>query len=111
MLTCRKRRIISEVIDRVRDRGWQRLTVAGLALYATFLVTAPFEHHDLRCELKTPLHCSACTSSLVGSDPHAPSILTTRPLADLGLAFALQPLVEGILLPVRSTGRSPPAHA
>ena len=38
--------------------------VLGVAIYALFLVTAPFEHHDLLCHLKTPSHCTACTSSV-----------------------------------------------
>lgn len=87
------------------------LTYVGGAVYALFLILTPFEHHDLACHLKTPLHCSACTSSLVGSDPHAPAALGAWHLADAGLALGLQILAGGILLTVQSTGRSPPALA
>lgn len=98
------------MLDRQGHGGWKRLPALGLALYALFLVTIPFEHHDLLCELKTPQHCTACTASVVGADPHQTPILTTRPLADIGRAFAFVPLAEDILLPVRSTGRSPPVQ-
>jgi hypothetical protein len=84
------------------------LAVVG-ALYAVFLVTVPFEHHDLICHLRTPLHCASCTSSVVGSDPTAPAILGAWALADAGSALAVQFTADDILLPVRSTGRSPPA--
>ena len=39
-----------------------------MALYAVFLVFSPFEHHDLSCELKTPQHCTSCSSTQLGSD-------------------------------------------
>jgi hypothetical protein len=39
------------------------------------LLVAPFEHHDFSCELKTPLHCTACASTSVGADPHTPDPL------------------------------------
>jgi hypothetical protein len=82
--------------------------VAGVAIYAVFLVTAPFEHHDLLCELKTPTHCTACTSSLVSADPHTPSVVGAADLADAGGALALDVVRSGFLLTARSTGRSPP---
>jgi len=85
------------------------LAVVGLAIYALFLVASPFEHHDLLCHLKTPQHCTSCTSSQLGSDPHTPLILGAWHLADAGRAVSFQLLVEGTLLAVRSTGRSPPA--
>ena len=84
--------------------------VVGVTIYALFLVTAPFEHHDLVCHFKTPTHCTACTSSLVGADP--------KPRAAAGAArsrrtpAARSPSTSsptGFLLTVRSTGRSPPA--
>jgi hypothetical protein len=82
-----------------------------MAIYAVFLVASPFEHHDLSCELKTPQHCTSCTSSQLGADTqvlHAPG---AAPLADVGRADAFIILDEGTLLAVRSTGRSPPTHA
>ena len=90
---------------------WRRLTLAGLAIYAIFLVTAPFEHHELLCELKTPQHCSACASSVVGSDPSRPAIVGAWALTDAGRAVAVLLTANGALLPVRSTGRSPPITA
>jgi hypothetical protein len=96
---------------RLGDRRWRVLAVAGGALYVLFLIVAPYEHHDLVCHLKTPLHCTSCSSSLVGSDPHPPAIVGAWALADAGRAVAFELIADGVLLPVRSTGRSPPAHA
>ena len=85
------------------------LTASMVALYAVFLIVAPFEHHDLICHLKNPLHCTACTSSLLGSDPQTPAVVGTWSLSDAGRAVAADVLADDILLSVRSTGRSPPA--
>jgi len=86
------------------------LPLIGSALYALFLMTAPFAHHDLACHLKTPFHCTSCSSSHVGSNPGNPANLGTGHLADAGRAVAIHVLAAGVLLPVLSTGRSPPAH-
>ena len=83
-------------------------TVVGVALYALFLVTTPFEHHDLVCHIKTPTHCTACTSSLLGSDPHTPGAVGAADLPYAGGAYAVDVVPDGYLLSVRSTGRSPP---
>ena len=80
-------------------------------MYALVLILAPFEHHDIACHLKTPQHCTSCSSSIVGSDPSAPASVGACSLSDAGRAVGDQLLAEDILLPVRSTGRSPPAHA
>ena len=98
---------------RGRVRRWRgsRLAFVAVALYAVFLIMAPFEHHDLMCHLKNPLHCTACTSSLPGSDPQTPVVIGAWSLADAGRAVAVHLLVDGVLLPVRSTGRSPPPPA
>ena len=87
------------------------LGFAGLALYAVFLVASPFEHHDLLCEIKTPQHCTACTSSVVGADPHSAAVPGLSHLTDAGRAVSVQVLASDTLLAVRSTGRSPPVHA
>ena len=87
----------------------QRLAFVWLAVYAIFLAATPFEHHDLLCELKTPLHCTACTSSVLGSDPAGSAPVGAWTLTDLGRAFIVEVTPSGILLSVRSTGRSPPA--
>jgi hypothetical protein len=81
------------------------------ALYAVFLAASPFEHHDLSCELKTPLHCTACASTLVGSDPAGLASVAWTPLTVVGRAIVIHIEFHGVLLPVRSTGRSPPAAA
>jgi len=83
--------------------------VVGVAIYALFLVTAPFEHHDLLCHIKTPQHCTACIASLLSADPKTPAVVGTCHLADAGGAVPVHLLTDGILLAVRSTGRSPPA--
>jgi hypothetical protein len=84
------------------------LVFAGAMLHAFFLFTAAFEHHDLSCELKTPQHCTACTSSVVGADPGTPVLPGRRQLADAGSAVPPQVQVDSILLTVRTSGRSPP---
>jgi hypothetical protein len=98
------------MLGRCTDRRARFLGFAGLALYAVFLVASPFEHHDLLCELKTPQHCTACTSSVVGADPHEVAVPGILQLTDAGRAVALQVLALDTLLAVRSTGRSPPVH-
>lgn len=86
----------------------RRLALVGVAIYALFLVASPFEHHDLQCELKTPQHCTSCTSTQLGSDTQVVLAPGAAQLADVGGATALVVLDEGTLLAVRSTGRSPP---
>jgi hypothetical protein len=93
------------------DRRRRFRTVAGAAVYALFLIIAPFEHHDLACHLKTPQHCTSCSFSLVGSDPDTPAIIGVWDLADAGRTMAINVVADGVLLPVRSTGRSPPNHS
>jgi len=96
---------------RFADRRWRLLTLVGGAIYAIFLVAAPFSHHDIECHRKTPMHCSSCTSSPLGADPHPPAVPGAAQLADAGPVVGFQLVVRGILLTVRSTGRSPPTHA
>lgn len=86
-------------------------TVILAAMYAAFLLTANFEHHDLLCHFKTPQHCAACTSNLVGSDPHTPIPAGAIDLADAGGAISFHVVAPETLLTVRSTGRSPPPAA
>jgi hypothetical protein len=83
----------------------------GVALYAAVLILAPFTHHDLVCHLKYPQHCSACTSSQVGTDPATLGAPKFRPLVDAGRAVSVQSLAEGVLLASESTGRSPPLQS
>jgi hypothetical protein len=77
-------------------------------MYALFLLTAQFEHHDLICHLKTPQHCTSCTSSVVGSDPYDLAMFDASGLTDAGCAVSDYVVIDGILLAVGSTGRSPP---
>jgi hypothetical protein len=93
----------------LHDRRWRRLALAGMALYALFVLVAPFEHHDFSCELKNPQHCTSCTSSVVSSDPDSLAVRGLAELAYAGSASQLVVTVDGALLAVRSTGRSPPA--
>jgi hypothetical protein len=98
-------------MTRARTGAQSRLlTAVGLALYAAVLVAAPFEHHDLVCHLKTPQHCTSCSSSQLGSDV-LPLVAPSARLADAGAAVLHDELLEGAILPVRSTGRSPPYGA
>jgi len=87
------------------------LALVGTALYALFLIASPFEHHDLSCELKTPQHCTSCTSTQLGSDAPVAVAPGAAQLADAGRAASFIVLDEGTLLVVRSTGRSPPSQA
>jgi hypothetical protein len=91
--------------------GGRRLVMVAATLYAIFLLCAPFEHHDLSCELKTPQHCTACTSSVLSSNPDLPIAAGIWHLADAGSAIVVDVRAESILLAVRSTGRSPPQVA
>jgi hypothetical protein len=85
------------------------LALVGVALYALFLIASPFEHHDLQCELKTPQHCTSCTSTQLGSNPQTLLNPGVWHLADAGRAVAADLLGRDTLLVVRSTGRSPPS--
>ncbi len=80
----------------------------GVVFYSVFLLTGQFEHHELIGHTNTPFHCTACASSVLGSDPHTPTVFDGSHLADAGRALTSQPVVQGVLLPAHSTGRSPP---
>jgi len=94
-----------------RPAQFRWLAWVGIVLYATFLCAAPFEHHDLSCELKTPQHCTACTSSVLSSSPDTPAVAGEWNLIDAGRAVTLDVRAESLLLAVRTPGRSPPAVA
>ena len=87
----------------------RRLAIVGVAFYALFVIASPFEHHDLSCELKTPQHCTSCSSTQLGSDTQVILAPGAAQLADAGRARAFVLLNEGTPLVVRTTGRSPPA--
>lgn len=80
-----------------------------MAIYVLFVIASPFEHHDLSCELKTPQHCTSCSSTQLGSDTQVSLAPGAAQLADAGSASSFVLLNDGTLLVVRSTGRSPPA--
>ncbi len=90
-------------------RAARRLAWAALALYALFLATTPFEHHDFVCHIKTAFHCASCTSTALGADTKVPPVIGRWALTDAGCAIAAPSLFTGTLLAVRSIGRSPPA--
>jgi len=82
-----------------------------MAIYALFLVASPFEHHDLSCELKTPQHCTSCSSTQLGSDPQTLLDPGAWHLAEAGRAIAVLCLAEDTLVAVCTSGRSPPANS
>ncbi len=88
----------------------KRFALLGLMLHAAVLTAAPFEHHDLVCHLKTPQHCSSCTSSPVGSSDSTQPPAAASHLAAVGSAVALQAAFESAVLTPRRAGRSPPVQ-
>jgi hypothetical protein len=92
-------------------RRLRRLALLGVMLHAAVLTAAPFEHHDLICHLKTPQHCTSCTSSPVGSSTSAQPPAVASHLAEAGAATSSHAAAETTLLSPRHSGRSPPAHA
>ena len=94
-----------------RTSRWRRFTALAFVLYALFLVTAEFEHHDLSCELKTPQHCTSCASSQIGADPHVHAVLETFVLTEAGIPAGVRLLPESALLSNASSGRSPPSFS
>jgi hypothetical protein len=93
------------------DRRIRRFALLGVVLHALFVAAAPFEHHDLICHLKTPQHCTSCTSSPVGSSAETATTPGAATLSDAGSAAAFAPISESALLAVSNSGRSPPASA
>jgi hypothetical protein len=98
-----------DIIKSVTGRSRDRRAFFSVAFYALFLFTSQFGHHDLLCHLKTPQHCTACTSSIVGDDTEVPSTPGAAHLVDAGRTAGFELPAVGVLLPVRTTGRSPPA--
>jgi hypothetical protein len=93
------------------DRRIRRFALLGAVLHTLLLSAAPFEHHDLICHLKTPQHCTSCTSSPVGSSAEPHSTLGAAVFHDAGSAADLEPSSESALLTAANSGRSPPAFA
>jgi len=88
-----------------------RIALLAVLLHLLVFVIAPFEHHDLLCHLKTPQHCTACASNPVGTDTRSSVSPGEVRLADAGSTIARQVVLQGALLAVRTSGRSPPFHA
>jgi hypothetical protein len=103
--------MIKQMSGRLTHRRWRPLAMIAAALYVVVLFTAPFDHHDLLCHIKTPRHCTSCVSSQLGSDPTTSAMFGSWQLADAGSAIAFEPLAEGAVLALLSTGRSPPVLA
>jgi len=82
-----------------------------VAIFLAVLLAAQFEHHDLACHAKSPLHYTACASAQVGLETRVGTAAHTAGLADAGGVITYQSLPNGTRLPVRSTGRSPPPQA
>src|SRR4051812_33820554 len=80
-------------------------------LYATFLVVSPFEHHSLQCELQTPLHCTACATSALGSTIQTADVGGSWHPDDGGSAVREIIVLPEFVLDLRSNGRAPPRHA
>jgi hypothetical protein len=89
----------------------RRLTLLGVVLHAAVLAAAPFEHHDLVCHLKTPQHCSSCTSSPVGAGSVRAPAPAAGHLVEAGSAVSLEATPESAVFAPRTVGRSPPALA
>jgi hypothetical protein len=95
----------------LRVRRWKRRILLGAILHLAFLAVAPFEHHDLQCHLKTPLHCAACASSPLSPAPRAAHSPAPSLLTDVGVASVLVVADKDTCLAVRTPGRSPPSFA
>jgi hypothetical protein len=85
------------------------LAAAGLTFYGIVLAASPVLHHDLICHLKTPTHCDACHASPVA--PQAVALVHVAP-PDLAASASIENREETAalaLVPLRSSGRAPPA--
>jgi hypothetical protein len=91
------------------DRRLRRFALLGVVLHTLLVAAAPFEHHDLTCHLKTPQHCTSCTSSPVGPSAETNATPGAAVLHDAGSAAASDPISESALLAAGNRGRSPPA--
>jgi len=93
------------------DRRLRRFALLGVVLHTLLVAAAPFEHHDLICHLKTPQHCTSCTSSPVGSSAETQATPGAAVFRDAGSAAASELVSESALLAVSNSGRSPPFSA
>src|SRR5436190_78571 len=94
------------------DRRFRRFALLGVVLHTLFVAAAPFEHHDLICHLKTPQHCTACTSSPVGSSAAAQALRAEIDQLRNDFAARLAALETKLAAIAGETGRAlPPAPA
>ena len=92
-------------------RRYIRLAALAAAFYSIVVAAAAFEHHDFLCHLLHPQHCTACAASQPSGDPQTLTPPKASQLADAGFAVTTLVMAQGALLPLRSTGRSPPSIA
>ena len=93
------------------DRRRRRCAAFSAGLYVLFLLVVPFSHHDLACHLKTPQHCTACTSTTVAAGPYVASIPEFSSLVDAGQPAVFEVEERSAMLAARASGRSPPARS
>jgi hypothetical protein len=92
-----------------RQPAWlRRTTRLGILLHVLIVLTAPFEHHDLLCHLKTPTHCTACVSSPLAASPRPIEVVGAWSLHDAGSAVEGRPALHAVVLTTSSGERSPP---
>ena len=91
-----------------RARWLRRLRLLSVGLHVLFVLSAPFEHHDLLCHLKTPTHCTSCAFSPLSASPKTVEVVGRWTLADAGRALDSLPIALDVVFSVQSSGRSPP---
>jgi hypothetical protein len=103
------------MIDTVSNgpqRPHVRQLVACLAAYVLFLLVAPAGHHDLACHVRShSTHCTSCTASQPGFASGSVHTLGGAMLAGAGRACVDSWVAEGVLTPLRLSGRAPPRFA
>lgn len=86
-----------------------RLLPVVVAGYLAVLATAALGHHDLRCHIKSPSHCTACLLAPVAGTDGADSS-TSWPLCPTGAVWPEGPARHALTVVTESGGRSPPAR-
>ena len=92
-----------------RRRPSVRFAVIALAVYAALLVVGPVAHTDLADHVKASSHCQVCAANPLAAriEPRvassAPTLSALGDVAGILAADFVSPV------PVRTSGRSPPA--
>jgi hypothetical protein len=81
--------------------------LALVAGYILLLVTGPLGHHDLRCHLKSPTHCTACIQAPVAGSANGP-LATGAPFAAASAVLFERPVRPGVPAVSEPGDRSPP---